>query len=211
MKSIRGEGAANCPNGCEPFEAEFWSLVRGDSDPELKDALLGGELNLVSCPACGTLFHHYRDMIYFDPRYELLAFVSHGADRKDFDKVKEKMKQDFKLLKENLNSININYAPFYLCGLEELKAMVDYENKITDESEVVAAYSAQKGYKIAALKRAEARVKGYPFYIPVKGDNYSKAAVLEAAKNVLAENTSLHLLNAFIKDLAAGAPMPDRI
>lgn len=211
MKSIKGEGSANCPNGCEPFDAEFWSLIRGDIDAELKEALLGGELNLIRCPECGMFFYHDRNIIYFDPSSELLALVSPNGSKGDFEKIKEKMKQDFILLKTNLKSLSINYDPFYLSGLEELKAMLEYEDKITWESEVVAAYSAQKGYKIAALKRAEARLKGYPFYIPVEGDEYCKESVIKASKEVLKENPSLFLLNALINDLLQGKDLPSRI
>jgi hypothetical protein len=208
MKSIKGEGRAACPNGCEPFEAEFWSLVRGDTDAELKDALLGGELNLISCPECGMFFYHDRHIIYFDPPLELLAFVSPNADKKDFAKEKEKMQADFRLLKENLKSMDISYDPFYLAGLEELKAMIEYETKVTEQSEVIAAYGAQKGYKLAPLKKALARVKGYPYYVPVAGGEFTKEAALKAAKDILNENPALTMLGAFVKDISEGAPLP---
>ena len=54
MKSIKNDGAACCPNNCEPFEVEYWSLISADQNPDLKEAALGGELNLVQCPECGT-------------------------------------------------------------------------------------------------------------------------------------------------------------
>ncbi|MDR0952747.1 MAG: CpXC domain-containing protein [Elusimicrobiota bacterium] len=211
MKSIKGQGQANCPNGCEPFDAEFWTLIRGDQDTELKAALLGGELNLLRCPECETFFYHDRNFIYFDPSIELLALVSPKADKKDFDKIKTQMQKDFKLLKDNMTSLSIDYDPFYLAGLEELKAMLEYEEHITQESEVIAAYAAEKGYKIAALKRYGARLKGYPFYIPVDGGDYNAASVLSAAREILKINPSWHLLTALEKDLKAGKPLPEKI
>jgi hypothetical protein len=211
MKSIKGSGLAACPNGCESFEAEFWSLIRPDTDEDLKQALLGGELNLVCCPECRKFFYHDRNIIYFDPGAELLAFVAPNADKKDFGKIKEKMQKDFELLKANLTSLNIFYKPFYLAGLEELKAMVDYEDRVTRESEVVAAIGSQKGYKTAVLKRSSARLQGWPFYIPVAGAHYAREAVFTAAKEVLKENPSLHMLDSFIKDISAGAPLPDTL
>jgi hypothetical protein len=211
MKSIKSSGHAECPNGCEPFEAEFWTLVGADEDESLKQALLGGELNLVRCPECGKFFYHDRNIIYFDPPAQLLAFVAPNADKKDFGKVKAKMQADFKLLKENLSSLDIDYTPFYLCGLEELKAMLEYEAKVSEQSEVIAAFAAQLGFKIAPLRRADARVKGWPFYIPVAGADYNKEAALKASKEVLTQNPAMGLLTAFIKDICAGAPLPHRI
>ncbi|MDR1684255.1 MAG: CpXC domain-containing protein [Elusimicrobiota bacterium] len=211
MKSIKGQGAAACPNCGENFDAEFWSLVRGDADAELKDSLLGGELNLISCPACGAFFYHDRNIIYFDPPNELLAFVSPGGDKKDFEAVKAKMKRDFKTLKENLASMNISYEPFYLAGLEELKAMLDYEAAAAAQSEVIAALSAQLGFKLAALRRAGARVSGYPFYLPVDGGAYTREGLIKAAQAVLKQNPALNMLETFIKDMQAGKELPPRI
>ncbi|MDR0734514.1 MAG: CpXC domain-containing protein [Elusimicrobiota bacterium] len=211
MKSIKSSGSAVCPDGCEPFDAEFWTLIGADEDESLKQALLGGELNLVRCPECGKFFYHDRDIIYFDPPAQLLAFVAPNAGKKDFDKVKAKMQADFKLLKENLASLNIDYAPFYLRTLEELKAMLDYEAKISEQSEVIAAFAAQRGFKLAPLRRADARANGWPFYIPVAGADYNKEAVLKASKEVLAQNPDMGLLAAFIKGISAGEPLPPRI
>lgn len=211
MKSIKGEGIANCPNGCEPFEAEFWTLIRADHDTELKEALLGGELNLISCPHCGEFFYHDRNIIYFDPSIELLAFVAPTGEKENFAKVKEQMVKDFKMLKDNLTSLSINYDPFYLSGLEELKSMLEYEETITLQSEVVAAQSAAKGFKLARLKPAAARVKGYPFYIPLQGDDFSRDSILSAVSALNAANPALTLLAALAKDIKEGKDLPEKI
>lgn len=211
MKSIKSEGSATCPNCGEVFDAEFWTLVSASDDEALKQSLLGGELNLVSCPSCGKFFYHDRNIIYFDPPAELLAFVSPDGDKNDFEKIKQKMQTDFQTLKANITSLNIDYEPFYLCGLAELKAMADYETSITEESEVLAVLCAQMGYKLAAIKKSAARVKGWPFYLPVDGDNYTKDAVLKAARQVIAANPNMHLLAAFVKDIRAGAELPQRL
>lgn len=211
MKSIKGEGIANCPNGCEPFEAEFWTLIRADHDAELKEALLGGELNLISCPHCGEFFYHDRNIIYFDPSTELLAFVAPRADKENFAKIKEQMKKDFGLLKANLTSLSINYDPFYLAGLEELKLMLEYEENVILQSEVLAAQSAQRGFKLARLKPASARLKGYPYYLPVDGEDFNKNNVLAASSALTAANPALTLLTAFIKDIKGGKDLPEKI
>ena len=75
MRSLQNEAAAHCPNECDPFDVTYWSLVRADENPDLKAAILGGELNLVRCPECGTYFHHDGEIIYFDAPAELLVFV----------------------------------------------------------------------------------------------------------------------------------------
>jgi hypothetical protein len=183
-------------------------LIRADKDENLKQALLGGELNLIACPECGKLFYYDENIIYFDISAELMALVSPKSDKKNFEKIKNKMRRDFKLLKDNLKSVDIDYEPFYLCGIEELKSMAEYETKITEESEVLSALSAQLGYKLAALKKSSARLKGYPFYIPVSDGQYNRDSALKAAKEILKINSSMRLLEVFVKDISSGAQLP---
>lgn len=211
MKSIKGEGIVNCPNGCEPFDAEFWTLLRGDHDLELKEALLGGEINLVSCPTCGKFFYQDRTIIYFDPPCELLALVSPKGDKVSFDAIKEQLKKDFETIKKTLTTLNIDYEPFYLSGLEEAKALLEYEDNAVLETEVTAVQSAQAGFKCAGIKPSLARAAQYPYQVPYEGDEYTKESALKAAKIVLAQNPSLKLLANFAAALSKGAPLPQKI
>ena len=211
MKSIKGSAIAHCPNGCEPFEAEFWTLIRADQDLELKEALLGGELNLVSCPHCGEYFYHDKHVIYFDPPAEILAFVAPSSEKQTFAEVRKKMQKDFELLKANLASMNIDYDPVYISGLEDLKLMLDAEEVLSLQSEVIAAQSAQHGFKIAAIKPSSARAKGYPLYIPVKGEEFNAESVSQAVKELFAENPAFTLLETLLKDIKNGKELPKKI
>ena len=40
-----------------PNSVEVWSVVSVREDPELKDLLLGGELNMAECQSCKKVFH----------------------------------------------------------------------------------------------------------------------------------------------------------
>ena len=121
------------------------------------------------------------------------------------------MTKDFNLLKTNLTSMSISYDPFYLAGLEELKLMLEYEENVILQSEVLAAQSAQRGFKLARLKPAAARLKGYPFYLPVDGEEFNKTNVLAAASALTTANPALTLLSAFIKDIKSGKDLPEQI
>lgn len=211
MKSIKGECNVECPNGCESFDAEYWTLIRGDQDAELKESLLGGELNLISCPTCGEIFYHDRDFIYFDPPKQILAFVSPKTAKENFEEKKQKMKKDFDFLRKNLAEMNITYDPFYLFGIEELKALLDYDDFCNCQSEVIAACASQKGFKAVAVNPAQARLKGYPLYLPVEGSVYTPKSVKKAAQALVDENPALTLLNAVIKDIGEGKDLPARL
>ena len=210
MKSIKGEGSVNCPHCEESFDAEFWTLIRGDVDLELKDSLIGGELNLVSCPSCGHFFYHERTIIYFDPTIELLAFVWGGREE-DFENHKAQMKKDFELLKNNLTSLNIDYQPFYLKSLAELKAMIEYEDFTRTQSEVIATLAAENNFKVVALKPSVARVSGFPFYAPIYKEEYTLENFTKAASELLKQNSALNMLKVMLDEVKKTSKLPAAI
>ena len=190
MKSIKNSDVFKCPNGCEDFEHEFWSLVDAASGPELKESALGVELNLIMCPSCGVYFHHNNNLIYFDSSTKFLVFVFDAGERGNEKDLKEKMRHDYELIKNSLaKEVNLSGAPVCVFGLDELKNLIEQEEFFARESEVVAASSASAGYKIATLDVSYARANGYPFFVPVKseqtaGDLASSAqAVLDGGLN----------------------------
>ena len=210
MKSIKGEGSVNCPHCEESFDAEFWTLIRGDEDLELKDSLIGGELNLVSCPSCGNFFYHERTIIYFDPTIELLAFVWGGREE-DFENHKAQMKKDFELLKNNLTSLNIDYQPFYLKSLAELKAMIEYEDFTRTQSEVIATLAAENNFKVVALKPSVARVSGFPFYAPIYKEEYTLENFTKAASELLKQNSALNMLKVMLDEVKKTSKLPAQV
>ena len=210
MKSIKGEGSVNCPHCEESFDAEFWTLIRGDVDQELKDSLIGGELNLVSCPSCGNFFYHERTIIYFDPTIELLAFVWGGREE-DFENHKAQMQKDFELLKNNLTSLNIDYQPFYLKSLAELKAMIEYEDFTRTQSEVIATLAAENNFKVIALKPSVARVSGFPFYAPIYKEEYTLDNFIKAAAELLKQNSALNMLKVMLDEVKKTSKLPAAI
>ena len=210
MKSIKGEGSVNCPHCEESFDAEFWTLIRGDVDQELKDSLIGGELNLVSCPSCGNFFYHERTIIYFDPTIELLAFVWGGREE-DFENHKTQMKKDFELLKNNLTSLNIDYQPFYLKSLAELKAMIEYEDFTRTQSEVIATLAAENNFKVVALKPSVARVSGFPFYAPIYKEEYTLDNFTKAATELLKQNSALNMLKVMLDEVKKTSKLPAQV
>ena len=54
--SISNLEEITCPCG-EVFEAELLSAISVGDNPELKEALMAGEINLATCPKCGRMFY----------------------------------------------------------------------------------------------------------------------------------------------------------
>lgn len=198
MKSIKNEGTVRCPRHCEPFDAEYWSLVSADQDPDLKTAVLGGELNLVRCPECGTFFHHDGELIYFDAPAELLVFVFSEKDRAKESELLARMREDYNIIKNTLlKQLNMDYPPVSVFGLEALKNILQEEEKNRFESEVVAAAAASLEFSVARLKPSYARQHHFPFYVPAPAQDRRANGFAVAAAKVLKSGLASTLLRHF--------------
>jgi hypothetical protein len=66
----------NCPNCQTPFIAEVFQLIDIGQQPELKQLVLSGQLNLAVCPRCGAGGQISAPLVYHDPAHELfMTFV----------------------------------------------------------------------------------------------------------------------------------------
>lgn len=61
-----------CPNCGTPYRAEVHQVIDVGRHPELKAALLSGQLNVAVCPSCGTSGQLASALVYHDPAHELL-------------------------------------------------------------------------------------------------------------------------------------------
>ena len=198
MKSIKNEGAAQCPHACEAFDVEYWSLVSADQDPDLKSAALGGELNLVQCPECGCYFHHDGNLIYFDAPAELLVFVFSQKDREKEPELLQRMERDYQIIKDTLfKQLQLDYPPVSVFGLEALQAILQQEEMNAFESEAVAAAAATQGFGVVRLKPSYARAHHFPYYVPAPTGKQTPNGYAVAASKVLKAGLKSKLLRNF--------------
>lgn len=212
MKSIKNEAAAHCPNHCEPFDVEYWSLVSADQDPDLKTAILGGELNLVQCPECGAFFHHDGDLIYFDAPAELLVFVFSEKDRQREPELIQRMHQDYQIIKNTLlKQLHMDYPPISVFGLEALKNLLQKEETDFYESEVIAASAAAQGFAVVRLKPSYARAHHFPFYVPAPAQQKTANEYAVAASKVLQGGVQSALLRNFADQMSQEGALPPQV
>src|SRR3954462_3193709 len=61
----------NCPSCRTPMRAQVFTLVDVGRQPELKNYLLAGQVNLAVCPNCGPPAMIAAPLIYHDPAKQL--------------------------------------------------------------------------------------------------------------------------------------------
>ena len=63
----------NCAHCGFPFQIPVFSIIDVRQNPELKAALLGGQLNAAQCPSCGRVNYIAGPLLYHDPEKKFLA------------------------------------------------------------------------------------------------------------------------------------------
>ncbi len=73
----------NCPNCGTPFSTEIHQIIDVGRQPELKQMLLSGQLNVAVCPSCGSGGQLSTILLYHDPDHEL--FMLHMPQEMQLD------------------------------------------------------------------------------------------------------------------------------
>lgn len=189
-----------------PNQAEVWSIINVKSDPELKDLLLGGELNMVECQSCKKVFFAEKFLIYHDPDREMMAFVYPYDHRKEREKWEKKTQDDFAMTQlEAEPEGKLKYKPVTFFGLDELVRYVEEDEEVSVQSEIVSIMADQQGFSVRPLRPSLARHQGVPYVVPYLRDSampFNKA-VLGALGEIEKENDRLSAYTRFRMKLAA--------
>ena len=205
MKSIKAAVNAQCPRQCPGFEAEVWSFICGGADEDLKTAIMGGELNLLVCPSCGTLFHYQMPLVYFDPGMEILAFVFPDDCQAERGKWLAKMQEDFNVMRSGLlREMNIDFEPRIFFGMSDLRKFLGEDEDLKEESEVICALASETGFSLKKMKPSVSRSRGVPLVVPYAGKTCTESSVLEASAQLLGASGELARLKTFFNLLASG-------
>ncbi|MDX1413842.1 MAG: CpXC domain-containing protein [Candidatus Promineifilaceae bacterium] len=65
-----------CPNCSTPYTTDVHQIIDVGQNPELKQLLLSGQLNLAVCPSCGTGGQLSTILLYHDPEHELFMLYT---------------------------------------------------------------------------------------------------------------------------------------
>jgi hypothetical protein len=160
-----------CPNR-HVFETELLSAISVSDNPELKNLLIDGEINLVSCPECGKVFYAECFILYHDSRNELIAFVYPLGFQNQAVQCKRKMRKKFELVLENFEEKQkINYEPLMLFGIEDLVSLLRSEQDIEDEEAVLKCLASKLLLDTVDIAPSLARKLKIPKVFPIpKGE-----------------------------------------
>src|SRR5579871_5023263 len=85
-----------CEQCGKEFRGTIWTAIHAKQDPELKELLLGGEINLVMCPECSHVAYQDHFVLYQDPTAELIAYVYPASEHGNIETLKNMMLSGFR-------------------------------------------------------------------------------------------------------------------
>jgi hypothetical protein len=178
----------------EQFEAELWTSINITEDPELKESLDAGEINVVCCPACSQVFHVDHFLLYHDSKNELLAFVYPTGLTDQEKQLTKKMNADIDTALEGLPpEERFSYRPILVFGLDALLEIIRREDELEDELSIVEFMAEESHLAVVRLHPAIARRTGMLRIlptVPVPGET-PRACVLAGLRDLLKLNENL--------------------
>lgn len=202
--ATKGVFRVECPHCGEGFDADFWTVVRGDRDAEVKELILSGEFDILMCPKCESLFQHEEPFLYIDPSRDLLAFVMPEAYQDKKDEWIARMEKDYAPVRASLASgQGVTGEPLYLFGLAPLTALLETDRDREEETEVMEFMAREDSLQLLPVKPAAARELDITFTIPMPSGLKGRAAALQAAQALYARNDALPRLRKLIEALTA--------
>jgi len=199
-----------CPKGCEPIEVEVHSFIRGDQEENLRDQILVGELNLIQCGECKTVYHAEATVVYLDPTADLLAFIFPASFEGEAEKWKEKMREDHEAMRSGLGEdMPAIEEPEAFFGLEAIRAELQKDDDLEDEAMVAEHVCKEVGLSVFKVARGFARRRGLPRIVPAtKGDRFSRERALEGVAKLLEANDRLVSFKGWTTHFEGGGEVP---
>jgi hypothetical protein len=159
-----------CAECGEAFRGTVWVAIHAGQDPELKDLLLGGELNLVSCTSCTNVAYQERFLIYQEPLAELIAYVYPEIQKREEADLRALMLSGFHEAQATLpEKQRVDYDPVVFFGLKSLIDQLQKEEALAEQSQVAQAICKQNHIETVLLRPSHARRLGTMRVIPHTG------------------------------------------
>jgi hypothetical protein len=207
--SFSAEEDVTCPCG-EVFEAALWGSVNATQNPELREEILAGQLNVVKCTMCGRMLYAEKFVLYHDPAAELMAFVYPKEYAGAAERWREKSAADFVAAQEPLAADKkLAYGPLTLFGMDSLVALLEAEREQEVQMEVFRTLAKGLDVEIYHLKPHLAREQGLPAYLPLERQRSRpiRERLQGGLRQLLAANDQLTLYRELSERLGQrGAP-----
>jgi hypothetical protein len=183
-----------CEECGEEFKGIVWTAIHAQQDPELKDLLLGGELNLLMCPKCSHVAFQDYFVLYQDPTSEIVAYIYPPAQEQDAEFLQKSMLANFAEAQAIYKpKERKDYSPLLVFGLESFVRMMEREELRNEQSDIAEAICKEHLIPFHKLRPSKARQLRIMQVIPSAQQNatYSRENILNGLELLLQQNPTL--------------------
>jgi hypothetical protein len=185
-----------CPDCGEEYKGVVWTAVHAAHDPELKDILLGGELNLLMCPQCSHVAYQDHFVLYQDPAAEVVAYIYPLSQQNDEEFLRATTLANYKEAQAVYKPQDRkDYDPLLVFGLKTFVDMMQAEEARAEQSQVAEALCKENEIPYVLLRPSEARRLRTMRVLPTAkvSAKPSRADVLAGLEKLLTINPTLDL------------------
>ena len=125
----------SCPNCRTPFSADLHQVIDVGVNPELKQLLLSGQLNVAVCPNCGSGGQMATALLFHDPSYEM--FVVHVPKELNLTHL-DREKLIGELSRRAMNVLPPEQRRAYMLQPQQMFSMQNFMEKVLETEGITA-------------------------------------------------------------------------
>ena len=157
------------------FTDDIFEYVFSEHDPELKDSILSGEFNLVTCPSCDQTIPVENRFLYRDEKNKLWVWVYKREEEPQRDALNEELIGKNASMKFHFLDDRESYREFLVFGREGLLELLLKEDPLLKRKE-------GKKLKINPAHRLILEGNGEPGYLYLRGEKIRISIPLSFSK-----------------------------
>ena len=194
--SAHNEIDMTCTECGEEFKGVVWTAVHAAQDPELKELLLGGELNLLMCPKCSHVSYQDHFILYQDPSAEIVAYIYPPSQQSDEEFILKATLENYQEAQQVYKPKDRKtYDPILVFGLDKFVEMMQSEASLAEQSQIAEAVCSEHSIPYTMLRPSEARKMRMMRVLPgvPPTEKPTRATALAGIEKLLTINPTLDL------------------
>ena len=139
----------SCPNCGVPYVADIYQIIDAARQPQLKEMLLSGQLNVAVCPNCGAGGRIATPLLYHDPNHDL--FMVHVPQEMNLDQVRRE-ELIGRLVQQVVNQTPMEKRRGYMLAPQTMLTMQSFMEKVWGTEGVTPEMLARQQKQVELLR-----------------------------------------------------------
>jgi len=138
-----------CPNCGVPYVADIYQVIDAARQPQLKEMLLSGQLNVAVCPNCGAGGRIATPLLYHDPDHDL--FMVHVPQELNLDQVRRE-ELIGRMVQQVVNQTPMEKRRGYMLQPQTMLTMQSFMEKVWGTEGVTPEMLARQQKQVELLR-----------------------------------------------------------